>query len=444
MPSTDDAWTWTRRRVLTACGAAVAVGGLAGYGLGAGVFADSPEPTSLDVSPADWPAPHRDAAHTRAVPVEASPGFDVTERWTASFHEPIALVAANGVVIVVRKDGSVTSLAAYDLLTGEERWQYRTMATAPQRSISPAIGGDTLFHPFDDVDDGDGVVTRALATADASHRWAAEPNHAHSLVSHNAGVLIVPDGDELVALDAHTGEERWRSRLSDHPRSIASDGDTIVTHAGTDGRLLGLDAATGDQRWEADVSDHFIEHEDFSDSILGQFVVGDDRVFVHTWSGLLLALDLDSGSVDWTAESTEPFTPELIASDGETYAPARLRPVAFTGDELLAVDDYSPDDTASICTIDPASGDELWAYDTSVDGSLELAVGSEPAADTDPAVGGDVVYVPTPDELRLLDLETGEEESVVDLESEIEAVALAGGYCLVATSAGIVALERST
>ncbi len=64
------------------------------------------------------------------------------------------------------------------------------------------------------------------------------------------GTLCIGIGGHVVALDAHSGEERWRTRLkrSSETATLFVDGTRI--YAGAGGELFALDAATGSILWQ--------------------------------------------------------------------------------------------------------------------------------------------------------------------------------------------------
>lgn len=171
---------------------------------------------------------------------------DGSVRWEA----PLRGLAAPGGIAV--RDGTVylsTPPAAFDLETGEQRWQANTgLALFGGPAFSAA--GDTLYVAALDTTTNGGIVL-AYHTTTGAERWRAEtPDDVLNLFDRlwvSGDTLIVPGlSGGVLALDAGTGEERWHY-TPDHPRL-----GTATVDAGRvwlvlqNGHLLALDAATGE------------------------------------------------------------------------------------------------------------------------------------------------------------------------------------------------------
>lgn len=430
MPSTDQTGL-SRRELLALCSTCVSAGALAGYGVGREsdlLRSADCDPSPLDVSPTDWPAPNYDSANTRTVPREAAPGRDLTERWTISRRQPSRgqPVVTNGSVFVVGGFGNVYWLRSYDLLTGDEQWKRHVTSTPAHHAL--AAGGDSLFVP--EFSDGDSTVSTALATADGSQRWTALVTGSSLTPALGSGLLLFQEDSDVVAIDAHTGDECWRADVGDRVRSSAATaGGLAIVNAGTDGRIVALDVRTGEQRWERDVSEQFHpDEENINDAVRARIVLGSEYAFVHTYGGRLLALDLASGDTEWVETSSDP---DPTMKDGKTYAPAALEPVAFTEGALLALETYATDDPDVLYALDPDSGDDQWTYDP---GETYLE---------SPTVAGNTVYLTSPNALHLLDLTSGDSTGAYDVNGRSHYVTVADGVCLVTTSEEIVAFEAA-
>jgi outer membrane protein assembly factor BamB len=118
----------------------------------------------------------------------------------------------------------------------------------------------------------------------------------HSSPALAGGNVVVGSWDgAVVALDAQTGEQRWRHQTGVEQKtsimfgiqgSPAVDGDTVYVGS-RDGFLYALDAAGGQPKWRYDAQGSWV---------VGTPAVDGDSVYVGTSdTGLLLALDKRSG-----------------------------------------------------------------------------------------------------------------------------------------------------
>lgn len=250
----------------------------------------------------------------------------------------------------------------------------------------------------------------------------------------------------LHALDAGTGEERWRVPFrADLNASPALLGGRVVVSAQRDlekGRLVAVDDTYGEEAWLYDV-DARVTAPPTSDGI---------RVYLPDWEGTVHAITVGDGSVRWARR---------IGSDekGRTFA----NPIAIRDDALYL---GSSGGATGVVAVDARTGDVRWARSTArviagpvVDDGL-VAVRDEnglAAFDTEGterwtvavpddghgsplALDDDRVYVPTRDALRAID-RSGEAAWTYEYEGGGpptvvgDAVLLAEGETLTALSA---------
>ncbi|ELZ14147.1 quinohemoprotein alcohol dehydrogenase [Haloterrigena salina JCM 13891] len=314
-------------------------------------------------------------------------------------------------------------VTSYDLYTGDEQW---TEPIASGSSLSLMAGGDSLFFG-QGGDDGESV-SRAIATANGSEQWTSDVSSDRVIAALEAGLLVFYGSRDLIGVDAHTGEECWQKSLERGVWStVLYADDTVVLNTGTDGDLLFLDAETGERRRETNVSRHFHPNEkDLNDGIRGRIVAGSERLFCHTFGGLLIALDAETGETDWVTPETHP---EI---SGNT-APPGLEPAAFSSDALLVVNSDRTSESDSLHAIDPTTGREQWAFEPDAD---------EDASVRSVAVAGETVFLLVMEELVLVDLASGDVLERHDFDDYVQSVTLVDGICLVATAEGIVAFEN--
>ncbi len=224
-----------------------------------------------------------------------------TELWRATVDGPIAgaVAEAAGLIVLATESGSAYAL---EPSSGEIRW--RTGLTGGvSRSI--AATDELVYCPVS------GGLLVALRTADGSVAWEARvaadgdggtPTVAAGLVYAATGL----DTDDLVAqgivaLDAGSGEERWRHASSDGVVMYApavADGTAYIV--AQDERLIAVDALSGEVRWTA-------RTEAPNDSLAS---VWHTTIYVATNGGTVQALDAGNGALRWQAAiAGTPYAP---------------------------------------------------------------------------------------------------------------------------------------
>ena len=222
-------------------------------------------------------------------------------------------VAADGTVYVGSWD---RKLYALDGATGAEKWELTTDGGVYS---SPAIGEDgtvyigancfvyALDGPTGDVIWGIPLTGRERG-GDVSTAPALSPDG--TLVY--AGMSNSDRAYGLYALDAVTGEAKWRFPTSSHVVSSPAVSDDGRVYFGCDnGCVYALDGTTGAQRWEFPAGTHPVRSS--------PAVSRDGTVYIGA-EGSLYALDGATGKVK--AEFKEEplvWTSPAIGSDGTVY-----------------------------------------------------------------------------------------------------------------------------
>ena len=181
----------------------------------------------LEETNADWPAYRGSAEHAGSVTVSLSE--QLTQIWSfepAQACIPTPATSAGGMLFLAGTDGKVHAL---DAGTGLQRWMYQTGGPV---LASPTIAGGRVY-----VGSGDGWIYALDATSgQLLWRFRAAPVERKMMVYGalcstwpvNSGVLVEDgvayvaagiidyDGTFLYALDAATGEVKWRNGDSGH------------------------------------------------------------------------------------------------------------------------------------------------------------------------------------------------------------------------------------
>ena len=196
---------------------------------------------------------------------------------------------------VAHPGGGITTLAAAVEVT--------VVGTTRRRVVGYGPRGEWLWtHRLDDV------PSAPTAVADGEH------------------VIVTSASGEVVALDPATGEEQWRSSVSDRVRvAPVTDGDVVVV-ADVAGALAAYDVDDGRELWTAELPD-----------ALATTVAGD--VLVVRTSDAAQALDIDDGERLWSSRVPSGLVAAAVTAVGDTVAVS------------------SEDDTIGLAAAD---GRELW------------------------------------------------------------------------------------
>jgi polyvinyl alcohol dehydrogenase (cytochrome) len=410
-------------------GAAGAMGGAAGQ-------LAAQQPLTADA----WPMFGGDLANTRAnlqeTKLTPQSVAGLKELWSFKGTGCTATPAVyEGTVYLPTWGGNVYAL---DAATGTQRW----MTTLPDLiDSSPAVTATTVF-----VGDDQGSV-HALNRSDGKKLWSKLVD-MHAEAHLWSSPIYVPDTDmvlvgvasgeeavqgpwtfrgSVVALDAKTGEQRWKffttaadamsgpgaavwaTPVVDTKRKLVFVG-TGNAYSGTTGplvdSLLALDLFSGERMW----SRQFTKEDVFSitgalggvDYDLGASpnlfqAGGKELVGVGIKSGDYVALSRDTGEVVWMTHLTSGSVQGGFISSA-----------AVADDKVFGVSNHYPQATATVAAFDTAFGSvayangvaylgldngDLYAFDAK-SGSQLLKLTAPDAIAGGPNVVNGIVYVP--------------------------------------------------
>ncbi|WP_309054901.1 PQQ-binding-like beta-propeller repeat protein [Streptomyces sp.] len=249
---------------------------------------------------------------------EASNGAKLWEITGAQtdFETPEAGPAVHGDTVYVWRNAR---LQALDARTGTERWSY------PVGDAASCGGVPVRVAPAEDgcvyVSAGTRVLSIDIA---AGHvRWHFEapavflspPAFAPGPAVTGGGVYLADHLGTVYAIDATTGQDRWRiateARQSTEPVLVA-DGNI---HVGSGSALYTLDAVTGTPRWRFAAGGELV----------GSPVVADGRVHFGSADHVLYTLDATGGQLRWKLATGGEITGSPVARDGVVYACSKDR-----------------------------------------------------------------------------------------------------------------------
>ena len=193
-------------------------------------------------------------APLRTPPVEkftVNPGF---RDWTRT--------VLTGTTIIGGNSSNRGGLFAIDTATGKLKWAFRPTGTSsgnPFVATTPAISGGMVIAPM-----GNTLVAVTVATGREAWRGPATAQSA-AVAADRGTAFVLGEDANFHALDAATGRETWAvpfpRRGSCNSAPVARDGsvyvarNVIVTSADANRpadyrrHLVALDAATGQERW---------------------------------------------------------------------------------------------------------------------------------------------------------------------------------------------------
>ncbi|MET9619992.1 PQQ-binding-like beta-propeller repeat protein [Streptomyces sp. NPDC006464] len=249
---------------------------------------------------------------------EASNGAKLWEITGAQsdFETPEAGPAVHGDTVYVWRDAR---LRAMDARTGAERWSYpvgdaASCGNVPVR-VAPAEDGCVYVSA--------GTRVLSIDIAGGHVRWHFEapavflspPAFAPGPAVTGGGVYLADYLGTVYALDATTGQDRWRiateSRQSSEPVLVV-DGNV---HVGSGSALYTLDAVTGTPKWRFAAGGELI----------GTPVVADGRVHFGSADHVLYTLDATGGQLRWKLATGGEITGSPVARGGVVYACSKDR-----------------------------------------------------------------------------------------------------------------------
>lgn len=311
-------------------------------------------------------------------------------------------------------------------VAANHEWRFET--AGPVRG-SPAVGDTTIY-----VGSNDGALY-AIDRSSGTERWAFRTDSARVLSPTLSGeTVVVASRSAVFALDARTGERRWRyddQHFVQPPHVV--DGDVFAFATDRNGwRCHALELSSGAHRWEVD------ETVEVGDQLHSNLTDVKERVLVATWRAIR-AFDRRDGthtslpqpqSVEAMAELGDVCYAGIRSSDGAPNVRALEVPggrerwstttragewitAVVTQDDVVYASGIEPHDdgtkTRRVSAMRATDGAILWSTVTSAGGTASVP--------PRPVGVGDRVVAATGDRhVALVDAEEGQLIGRVTLE----------------------------
>jgi outer membrane protein assembly factor BamB len=216
-------------------------------------------------------------------------------------------------------------LYALDMKSGRELWR---VAADDIMTATPALFGDlVIFAAYD------GKV-RAVSASNGSSRWTYDAKLAvpGDVVVAGDRVLVGSRSYDLIALDAATGRElwktyRWFSWIESPP--VVRDG-VLYTGSSDATNVYAYNLSDGSLRWKSPVPGYSWQRIAMTDDLLITGTLG-KGAYPASRNGALFALDRSTGAIRWMYLDPPPeeivkagknwgFAASPVIGDGVVYA----------------------------------------------------------------------------------------------------------------------------
>jgi outer membrane protein assembly factor BamB len=264
-----------------------------------------------------------------------------------------APTAIAGNLVIGGNSSGRGGLFAVDTRTGKLLWTSRPTGLAhgsPFVSTRPAIVGRSVIVPM-------GNTLVAVATATGKELWRGpETAQRATVASDGNSAFVVGEDNHFYAFDAATGREKWKVGFTQgrgfcESDPVARDGIVYVTGAietspasdrgpaSTYRHLFALDAATGEVRWR------YPAKPVGRDVCLTEPVLDGSTLFAVA-DEVLYAIDLATGRERWKTEVRRPV-------EGQER-PVKVAGLVDAGDVLIGLT------SGYLIAFDKASGKTAW------------------------------------------------------------------------------------
>lgn len=361
----------------------------------------SPNSVELDADAGRWPMVGYDAQNTGHTPTTEGPTTGPNVRWSLNAGGTVSgsVAVFGGIVFIGAYASASNRLTAASAETGTVHWKTHTPHYA---GIAPAVTETGILLSNAGIQD-----VFSFEMTSGSKQWVSK-NPATGLLG---GSMTIADGriyygshsGHVVALDGETGEQEWRTKLTEKRISTTpAVGEEMVFVGSTDESLYALDTNRGTVQWKSRMNA----------AVRSAPVIAENIVYVVNDVGRFRAIDALTGEEQWQTD-----LPGFVIGASPAATPEHL---------------YVGSNDASCYCLDAATGEIQWQFQTN-----KRVLSS-------PSVAGDTVYFGSTDgTLYALNNATGDQQWAFDSEAEITASpAIVDGTVYIGNEKGMVyALE---
>jgi outer membrane protein assembly factor BamB len=216
--------------------------------------------------------------------------------------------------------GDGHEVVALDNPSGGPVWRFPGMPDTLV-SYAPAIAGETLF-----VGSGDGRLY-ALGTDDGRLRWTRDLSDQWQYLRqlHLSGQVLVAGGyrEKLYGISTSDGSVLWSFSAGNFINSHCVAGGTAYLWSPT-GWVYAVDAATGQLRWRHRTTDYGAAAANWA-AVMAELAVEDQRLYALALDHVLHVLDAETGEAEVRLPLPEPVRPALLPIPGAGLVFATVR-----------------------------------------------------------------------------------------------------------------------
>jgi outer membrane protein assembly factor BamB len=325
------AWVWNERQTEDVRGSADTE------------FVETEEPGATTreeevVNKEPWPTYGFDPARTRFAPeFQHRPPY--RKLWVVSAGRLIEFppVIAYGRVYFADTSGRFYAVEAE---TGKIAWK---QALGRSTAASPTVGEGVVYQPLmnepgEERESANGFLL-ALDAETGDEKWRFRAGVVESSPLLVDGVIYFGTFDDnLYALDAATGKKRWSFKVGDDVKGGPVIADGTIYFGSYDGKVYAVDARTGKRRWESAAQGGLRGAGNF----YATPAVAYGRVFIGNTDGKVYAFGAKSGNLLWSK-----------TTGGFVYSSAAL------WNRTVFVGSYDK----RLYALDAATGDVRWSFD---------------------------------------------------------------------------------
>lgn len=215
-------------------------------------------------------------------------GWDAEKGSVAWKHEvggwiTTASAIADGTAYAATSSGMVY---AFELATGSELWSVTGPASEPDHYTAPAVVDGTVYVLMRDVRRDTGSRLYSIEASSGEVEWTVGidgPNLPDNLAVADRSVYTISSSTRqcesdsgmpcavteaiVTAVDAASGERRWRRRWEINPEAGPTVDDERLYFV-ADGRVLAIDRRDGTERWAYDLGEFGRQPPAVSDGVL--------------------------------------------------------------------------------------------------------------------------------------------------------------------------------